>query len=280
MQIRITDLMTDCCPTDVTIGTPDKARARRINALVMDKLQVSPARSRRRKLTTSFFLAAVLVLLFGTVAFAAADYYMNVDRPEQDSAYVGRVLQIDQDGEVLTDIKQVFSDAALVLSFTGPETPEEAQMWPEFRCFYLPSEPTIGTTDEEGWTGYLADEYADDPGNTDDIPYVISATCVEPGVDRLVVSGDVSVLMNETMNGWQVLELHSDYSAVHSPTYDSANFIVMFDQSRGYRITVCGTLDMAELEKIAKGMEIRASDEPFESFGFQESVSALTVGRG
>ncbi len=279
MQIRISDLMTDCCPTDVTIGTPDKARARRIDALVMDRLQVSPARRRRRKLTTSFLIAAVLVMLLGTVAFAAADYYMNVDRPELDSAYVGRDLKVDQDGQVLTDIKKVFADAGLVLSFSGPEVADGTMMRPELRCFYLPSEPTIGTTDEEGWTSYLADEYGDDP-NRDVIPYVISARCVEPGIQREVVSGDVTVLSNETMNGWQVLEIHSDYSAVHSPTYDSANFIVMFDQTRGYLVTVCGTLDMAELEKIAKGMEIRASDEPYESFGFQESVGALTVGRG
>jgi len=279
MQIRISDLMTDCCPTDVTIGTPDQARARRINALVMDKLQVSPARSRRRKLTTSFLLAAVLVMLLGTVAFAAADYYMNVDRPEE-SAFVGHNLKVDQDGQVLTDVKTVFADAGLVLSFSGPEDSEEPMMFPEFRCFYLPSEPTIGTTDEEGWTNYLADEYADDPNNDGDIPYIISAQCIEPGIQREVVTGDVTVLKNETMNGWQVLEIHSDYSTVHSPTYDSANFIVMFDQSRGYMVTVCGTLEMAELEKIAKGMEIRASDKPFESFGYQESVGALTVGRG
>lgn len=277
MQIRISDLMTDCCPTDVTIGTPDKARARRINALVMDKLQVSPTRNRRRKFTTSFLLAAVLVMLLGTVAFAATDYCMNVDRPDEDGALIGRVLKVDQDGQVLTDVKQVFADAGLVLSFSGPEATDEAAMCPEFRCFYLPSEPTFGVTDEEGWTHYLTDDTGDLPY---DIPYVISASCVEPGVGRLVVTGDVSVLMNETMNGWQVLEIHSDYSPVHSPTYDSANYIVMFDQSRGYQVTVCGTLDMAELEKIAKGMEIRESDQPYVSSGYQEDIGILAVGRG
>ena len=38
MQIRISDLMDECCPTGVTVGGEDRAMARRVHASVMEKI--------------------------------------------------------------------------------------------------------------------------------------------------------------------------------------------------------------------------------------------------
>ena len=84
MQIRISDLMDDSCPTDVRLGAEDKDMARRVNASVMAKIgaeQPKPRRAAKRTVRT-MLLVAVIAALMGTVAYAASGWFMGLKKAE------------------------------------------------------------------------------------------------------------------------------------------------------------------------------------------------------
>ena len=274
MQIRISDMMDECCPAQVELGDGDAMLAARVQSRVFEK--IGAARPRRRSKAARILpLAAVLALLLGTVAFAASEFFMNVERRDAAEPPVeGRWLMVGEDGQVLTDVKEIAPNAGMVLGFSGPE---ERWNMPEFRCFYLPSAAEQGLTDEEGWTRYLADEHGD---TETEIPYIIEARNVEPGVSRFVIDGAAELVKEERWGDWQVMEVHSDYRNVYPRGYDEANYILLFDAARGYLVQVKGTLDMETLEHIARELEIRQSAEPFAPSGYTEMLSSLNVARG
>ena len=79
MKTRITDLVQDCYPENISIGEYDEALATRIMDRVQDRLGAENRQPRRiRKLPRAFLLAAAIVLAFGTVAFAGAEYSLSL----------------------------------------------------------------------------------------------------------------------------------------------------------------------------------------------------------
>ena len=62
--------------------------------------------------------------------------------------------------------------------------------------------------------------------------------------------------------------------------YDEANYILLFDESRGYLVIISGTSDMETLEHIAQGLEIRESDIPKRENNLAADIGAIDVGRG
>ena len=274
MKIRISDLMDECCPVQVELAGGDAELAGRIRAQVQRKLgQQRPLTARRVRRV--LLLAAALTLLLGTVAYAVYGFAMNAQqRQTSDPPLTGRRLMISESGEVLTDVKDLIPDAGMVLSFTGPA---ESANVPELRCFYLPSEPSYGWTDADGWTRYLTDEHGE---RAEELPYIISVGNVEPGVIRYYIRGETSLVKEENWGDWQVLELRSDYSKIPYQGYKEANFILLFDQSRGYLARVIGTLDLETLEHIARELEIRESTEPYEPSGYTEILAGLDPARG
>ena len=274
MRIRISDLMENCCPVQVELSSGDAGLAARIDRRVAERIGSEPPR-RLRKFPRAFLLAAALVLMMGTVAFAVSDYYMNTEsRDASDPALTGRWLMRSESGEVLEEQKTVFPDAGMVFSFSGPEA---SAYRPQFRCFYLPSEASEGLTDAEGWTDYLSDAYGE---TEEEIPYVITASNVEPGLTRLVLNGRVSLVKEERWGEWQVMELSSDYSAIPYWGYDRANYVLLFDQTRGWLLEIAGTLELETLEHVARELEIRESDVPFAGSGYEELLGCIDLGRG
>ena len=266
--------MDDCCPVQVELSGGDRDLARRIQGQVWDK--IGAARPRPPvKLGRTLLLAAALTLLLGTMAYAISGFFMNAEqRDPAGPAVHGRWLMLSESGEVLTDRKEAADNAGLVLSFSGPEA---GGMKPEFRCFYLPSEPSYGWTDEEGWTFYLTDEHGEEEGS---LPYIICAGNVEPGVVRYTISGDTRIVKESQWGDWQVLEISADTSGIPYMGYREANYVLLFDQSRGWLVRVTGTLDLETLEHIARELEIRESDTPFEPSGYSELLSSLDPARG
>ena len=275
MQIRISDLMDECCPTDVTPGVEDRAMARRVHDSVMKKIGApvqKPKRTAKKTLRTLLLVAAIAALM-STAAYAVSEYYMNLRRT--DGPERGRWVELAADGTVLSEQKLVFPDAGMVLSFEGPQ---EIVSVPEFRCWYLPSEADFGFTDAEGWTSYLSDN-----GEGRSIPYVIGAGSVRPGNFRSVINGEVTLVKEDDWGGWHVTELTSDYTnCTQRWAYDQANFVLLFNAERGWLITVCGTNELETLEHIARELEIRDSGEPpyFSGDAYAEGIGMIDPGRG
>ena len=275
MKIRISELMDgDCCLRDAELDGVDDAILRRIEKRTMEKIELCE-KTKMRKPVRILLLAAALTVLLGTAAFAVSEFAIRAqNRTDADPPMPVRWLMISESGEVLMDVKDVVSGPGVVLSFTGPE---ETRRLPEFRCFYLPSEPNFGWTDKEGWTRYLTDERGKDMTG---LPYIIEAQCVEPGVTRLVIHGEAQLVQETRWGDWQVLEYHSDYRNIRPWSYEEANFVLLFDQVRGYLVQVKGTLELEELEHIAREMEIRESEELFQPSGFSEMLASIDPARG
>ena len=219
MKTRITDLVQDCYPENINIGEYDAALVARITDRVQDRLGVKNSQSRRiRKLPRAFLLAAVFALAFGTVAFAIAEYTLSHRKPSADEDIVsGFRYEEVVDGKVWNSEILAYPDAGMIFTFNCPE---EITSTPEFRCFWLPQEATEGITDEQGWTKRLFCDLGDA------IPYCISTIdYIRDGL-QLVISGDVSVVKEERLGDWELLEVTSDYRSLPYRTYERANYII------------------------------------------------------
>lgn len=272
MKTRITDLVLDCCPADIDIGEYDDELATRIIDRVQAGLGVKNQPHRIRKIPRAFLIAAVLALAFGTVAFAIAEYTISLRKPSVDEGLVsGFRYEEVVDGKVWNSRILAFPDAGMVFTFTCPE---EMTHTPEFRCFWLPQEATEGITDEQGWTKRL---FCD---SGDSIPYCISTIdSISDGL-QLVLSGDVSVVKEERLGEWELLEVTSDCSKLIYPTYDRANYILLFQKTTGYLVLISGELDMDTLEHIAYEMEIRESGIPKVEHTGDPLIGTIDLARG
>ena len=154
MKTRITDLVQDCYAENINIGEYDEELSARIMDNVQNRLGVKNTPPRRvRKLPRAFLLAAVLVLAFGAVAFAIAEYTLSLRKPSADEELVsGFRYEEVVDGKVWNSEILAYPDAGMIFTFNCPE---EITSTPEFRCFWLPQEATEGITDEQGWTKRL-----------------------------------------------------------------------------------------------------------------------------
>ena len=274
MKTRITDLVQDCCPEKADIGVYDEELAQRILNRVQDRLGAESRPPQRvvRKLPRAFLLAAALVLALGTVAFAIAEYTISLRKPASDEELVsGFRYEEVKDGKVWNSEILAYPDAGMVFTFNCPE---EIRSTPEFRCFWLPQEATEGITDEQGWSKRLFC----DAGDT--IPYSISTIDYIRNGFQLVLSGNVTVVKEERLGDWEILEVTSDYSSLPYRTYERANYIMLFNQSTGYLVLISGELEMETLEHIAHEMEIRESNSPVVKEPGGPQIGVIDLARG
>ena len=273
MKTRITDLVQDCYPENINIGEYDAELAARITERVQDHLGSRSRPSHRiRRLPRTFLLAAALILAFGTVAFAIAEYTISLRKPSADDELVsGFRYEEVIDGKVWNSELLAYPDAGMVFTFTCPE---EVTQTPEFRCFWLPQEATEGITDEQGWTKRLFC----DSGNT--IPYCISTIDNISNEYQLILNGDVSVVKEDHLEDWELLEVTSDYSKLPYQTYDRANYILLFQKTTGYLVLISGELDMQTLEHIAYEIEVRGSGSPKAEHAGDPLIGTIDLARG
>ena len=280
MKIYLTDACAGICPEKVDIGRADAALPGRVKAAVFENIgaPVPKAAPRRAKKTLrTVLLAAALTVLLSVTAYAVTSFTMQREEIPEGEGLAGRNTYADADGNIITDAKAVLPDAGMSFSFTGPE---EARNVPQFRCFWLPDEPTYGMTDAGGWTQHLIN---DGDGCSNSIPYVINIQNVPTGNSRYVISGRAEVVSEEDWGAWHVQMISSDYSGTrYDYENDRANYVLLFDASRGYLVTVCGTAELETLAHIARELEVRESNIPYVSVDDMvvESVSILEPGRG
>ncbi|MBQ6215625.1 MAG: hypothetical protein IJJ67_09445 [Oscillospiraceae bacterium] len=273
MKTRITDLVQDCYPEDIDIGEFNEEITLRILDSVQNRLGTNNSRPRRiRKLSRALLLAAALVLVLGTAAFAIAEYTLSLRKPAEDEELVsGFRYEEVVDGEVRNSEILAYPDAGMVFSFSCPE---EQRFTPEFRCFWVPQEATEGITDEQGWTKRLF------CGSENEIPYSITTIDYIRDGFQLILNGDVEIIKEEYLGDWQILEATSDYSSLAYQTYDRANYILLFDKTTGYLILISGESDMETLEHIAYEMEIRESSIPRPEYSGGPAIGLIDLARG
>ena len=267
----MTDICTLCCPSEMSQPERDKKMTERVKAQVFSELGLA-CRPGAARIIRIALLAAVMASLFVGGAFALSRYFMNTAQTTAESVQ-GYWTELDEAGEILSQQKVVFPEAGMLFSFSGPD---ERPNIPEFRCFWLPESPDTGSTDAEGWTRYLGIT-----GEHTDIPYIISASPVDTDGSYLVLNGDVSVIKEEYWGGCYVLQLSADYSncTLVRPC-EKAHYILIFDEQRGFLVTLGGSLDMETLEHIARELEIRDSGEQMPDKSMEASIGQIDIGRG
>lgn len=284
MTVYITDICAALCPAEADIGRADAARTARVKSAVFDKLGVDaphPARSslsRAGRITRrTALIAAVLAALLGATAYAVASFTLNRRDVAPGESVTGYWTYVDENGAITESQKLTYPNAGMVFTFSGPES---AYNKPEFRCFYLPCDPTEGFTDENGWTTHLTGTQP--TGHS--FPYYITASNVPTAKHQYVINGRAEPVEETDWGVWHVLKITSDYSECSDMfRYDNdrVNYILLFDAERGYFVKICGTSDLETLEQIAREMEIRESAEPYTpNTAMSESISILEPGRG
>ena len=120
MKTRITDLVLDCCPADIDIGEYNDELTTRIIDKVQVHLGAKNQPHRIRKIPRAFLIAAMLALAFGTVAFAIAEYTINLRKPSTDEELVsGFRYEEVVDGNVWNSQILAYPDAGMVFTFTA-----------------------------------------------------------------------------------------------------------------------------------------------------------------
>lgn len=271
MKLKISELCSDCCPENVTLGTADAELAARIKAKTLKKIGVQP--TLRRVRVRTLLLAAAIAAFFGSAACAVVRYNMNFeDVQDQDEVVTVRLVEVNKAGDVVFEGTMPFPDAGMVLTFTGPEGSYNC---PEFKANWLPSAATHRVYRGE-WTHYLCN---DGKGNI--MPYLITAENVDTGNFTGVLNGKTEIVKQENRDGWEITEIVSDYTESSFASWEIVNYIFMFDPARGYLVRVCGTDSMETLEEIAENLEIRESDTPpYENKYYPEHFGIFDLGRG
>ena len=215
------------------------------------------------------YLAATATV--GT-AFASGIFVMHKQHasPGETEKRSDVILVNDQTGETETE-EYVLRDVAVSFTFTGEDTPNEVWVHPD----YLPKEPEQLNQDlmiegEPGWYQYLSGE----SGFTDPIPWQISVHYALADT-KLVLLGEIETEAETDWDGLQVTEI-----TLSRAEGVSENYVILFDPDAGYMIIVAGMSDMGELEKIAKGLDIRVTDTPVSTSRLYTGFSTIKLGRG
>ena len=283
MQIRISDLMEDCCPEGVELGTADVQLTQRIKADVMNKIKNGNAQPRRRNVTRILLLAAVIATLMTATAFGAGIFGMHRVSIPKEEVPSGYWRFYDDTGKLVEEQKLVYPDAGLVFTFTGPDRPRYQL---EIRLGWLPEGEHYDQCFRSDYTG---DGWGNGFGalcSHDHIPCQIFAYEVDTRGHMSVLNAEPVTIAEETWDKWKVTKVVADYSNTEwssmNKYWSIVNYILMFDQEQGILAIVQGEDSMETLEKIAKNLEIRETDTPMPQGSPRDEIQIgmMDIGRG
>lgn len=277
MQIRISDMMDECCPEMVELGTADAQLTGRIKKNVMDKIKKEGAHTKRKKVIRTVLMVAVIASLMTATAFAAGLFTMNREEVPEGEVISGYWRFYDGEGNLTDEQKLVYPYAGLVFTFTGPDSPRHQL---EIKPGWLPEEDHY---DQCFRPDYSEDGWGDSFGlmcHCEDIKCQILAEIVEPGNAKHVLNGKPVSIEEEEWDRWKVTKVVIDYTDNRSYKGTSGNYILMFDEETGILVIVRGTDSMETLEKIAKNLEIRETDTLLPSTTNDFPIGCIDMGRG
>jgi len=194
-----------------------------------------------RNTRRTILIAAALAALLAVTALAVGLFRTSAVPVETGEGLSG------------TWFKQEFTypDAGMYLTFESDSPRHEAY----FKAGWLPTAPTTQWHGDSGddFLACLADE-----GAEKELPYTINSFNKSRvnGV-RYTLNGQAELVLQDEWRGLERTEIAVDYTRSESVGFDSANYIILFDEENNYLIQIAGTSDMATLEKIADNLEIR-----------------------
>lgn len=297
MKLPISELLDDCEIENIALGTADAEMSARVKTRVMTQIQARQTRRPhplRRTVRLTLLVAAVL-LLFGTVAYAAGLFRIEAQELTPDGERPQVWLLHDQNGDEISLFVYDRFERALAFSFSG-DTPPHAV---EFRPGWLPEDPTFWLPDtrhnpdpygapswvwdpgEDDWYRYLIDDkeqealdtWTDGDGEVNSgIPYLI---LVEYAYQNQILilngAGAEDIVKHEFWEDYEVYEIRcakdiylrlDGETEQHVQSFE--NYVLLFSQTGGYMLNIGGSLPMETLEHIARALEVRVTDrEPF-----------------
>ena len=292
MKLPITDLLDDYRPEPTELGSPDAEMTARVKVRVLGEIQKRKGRrpiSIRRAFRLTL-LAAALLLLFGTAAYAAGLFHGELGEVHR-IGNSSTVCFTDSEGNEIN--YRVYSQAAetLGIRFTAESAPQRILFQPG----WLPEEPAREQgPEEDGWYGYFIDDREFEverypaPGLINvGIPYLITVNYA--GLDALYyLQGECTLSKEENWDGVAVYEIHCAKDIRERPAGHAdwrtvtshENYVILVSEAEGWLITVGGCDSMQTLEHIARELRIRTTEEAVDLRGSAGMAEYLNIGRG
>ena len=271
MKIPVSELLEECFDDQIHFQEEDEVLDQNWKELILEQIKQHAELQRKHRFTKYLLTGLVAVATVGT-AFASGIFVMHKQHasPGETEKHNEVILVDDQTGETETE-EVVLRDVAVSFTFTGEDTPNEVWIHPD----YLPEEPEQLNPDlivegDPGWYQYLSGE----SGYTDPIPWQISVMYALADT-KFVLLGEIEAETETDWDGLQVTEI--TLSRVEGV---SENYVILFDPDAGYMVIVAGMLDTGELEKIAKGLDIRITDTPVSTSRLYTGINVINLGRG
>lgn len=270
MKIPVSELLDECFDDQIHFQE-DEALDQCWKEHILEQIRQHAELQRKHRFKRYLLTGLAAAAMVGT-AFASGIFVMHKQHvsPEETEKHNMPILVDDQTGETETE-EVVLRDVAVSFTFTGEDTPNEVWVHPD----YLPKEPEQLNPDlmiegEPVWYQYLSGESE----FTDPIPWQISVHYALADT-KLVLLGEIETEAETDWDGLQVTEI-----TLSRAEGVSENYVILFDPEAGYMIIVAGMSDMGELEKIAKGLDIRVTDTPVSTSRLYTGFSTINLGRG
>lgn len=171
-----------------------------------------------------------------------------------------------------------FEDTQLYVTFASDAPRHEAF----FKANWLPSRPDwVNGSDPGGSYNGEYTDYLTNAGKGSIMPYEINTyNSTNLQGMRYCLNGAAEVLRQDLWNGFERTEIHVDYTGNEHITFESANYLLLFQPEDNYLIYIAGTDPMETMEKIAENLEIRVGEElrDLPEPGFD--VAWFDIGRG
>ena len=270
MKIPVSELLEECFDDQIHFQE-DEALDQNWKELILEQIRQQVELQRKHRFTKYLLTGLIAAATVGT-AFASGIFVMHKQHasPGETEKHNEVFLVDDQTGETETE-EVVLRDVAVSFTFTGEDTPNEVWVHPD----YLPEEPEQLNPDlivegDPGWYQYLSGE----SGYTDPIPWQINVQYALADT-KFVLLGEIEA---ETETDWDRLQVTE--ITLSRAEGVSENYVILFDPDAGYMVIVAGMLDTGELEKIAKGLDIRITDTPVSTSRLYTGINVINLGRG
>ena len=271
MKIPVSELLEECFDDQIHFQKEDEVLDQNWKERILEQIRQQVELQRKHRFTKYLLTGLIAAATVGT-AFASGIFVMHKQHasPGETEKHNEVILVDDHTGETETE-EVVLRDVAVSFTFTGEDTPNEVWIHPD----YLPEEPEQLNPDlivegDPGWYQYLSGE----SGYTDPIPWQISVMYALADT-KFVLIGDIETETKTDWDGVQVTEI-----TLSRAEGVSENYVILFDPDAGYMVIVAGMLDTGELEKIAKGLDIRITDTPVSTSRLYTGINVINLGRG
>ena len=244
----------------------DEASVRSAAALL--GLEEEPMKTRKhvKLIRRTLLIAAILALLsFGT-AYALGLFTMDVRAPEEGEELVGHSVSYNPWTREEDQEERDLTQSPLILQFTGEGEIRKVR----FRPGWLPDAresdflERYGDPGVEDWFYYYTSFYNRRLGGAG-ILYQIECHYAWPGYTVYMDGESARVVGEDDWDGLHITEIEQVSNCKTedgSPVID--RYVLVFDPSAGWFVSVGGTADFETLEHIARELEFETLDEPAE----------------